>query len=314
MDMFEGMMSNLPRLMHLELIASCSRDVIDGQRWEKNVKDLVTFKFMFYTYVAQLQELDSFRTSFWLDHKRWFVAYTRGQFFSLPHFFTMQTNDYSEIFQHNTAPAKEILYQNINQLELKRKSISQNIRFSHVQTLVMHSSLCWNMIKPTVDLGQIRNLIIYPTRKTFRMRSMLNDMPNLHQMTITHDVKSFFRRIQYHPLEHIETLQIGVTLMNPSNYNIGHLSSIFPHVKHLHINHQCSAEEMLDFLHRFKHLCTASFYCFRLESYGENVEHRLYIQSSLDDKQNAKGLTYTYRFDERKVYLWILPQSTYHLN
>lgn len=313
MDMWEGMILNLPRLQHLELIASCYKDVIDGQRWEKNVKDLVTFKFMFYTYVARPQELDSFRTSFWLQHKRWFVAYMKGQFFSLPHFLTMGTDDHSEIYQYTTAPAKEILYQNINELELTRKSTSRNIRFSHIQTLVIHSSLRLNVIKETVDLGQIRNLIIYPTRKTFRMRSMLNEMPNLRQMTIAHDVKSFYRRIQYHPLEHIETLQIGVTLMPPSHYNAGHLSSIFPYVKHLHINHQCLGEEILDFLHRFKYVCTASFCCSTLYSYTVNEERRL-IQSSLDDKQNANGLKYTYRFDGRKVYLWILPQSTHHPN
>lgn len=327
MGILEGMMLNLPRLLHLDLAASIGRDVIDGERWERNVKDLVTFKFIFYTYIGNLQELDSFRTPFWLDEKRWFVAYMRGQFFSLPHSLTMEINNYAEFSRYTTAPTEEILYQNIDQLQLTRKSLDKlgltrksrypYIRFMHVHTLAMHYPLHLHNIKAIVDLSQIRNLTIFSTRRNFRIRPMLNEMPNLRQITTIHELDIFYRQIQHHPLEQIETLQVGATLIRwRFNFNIEQFCTIFPNVKHLHINQECSPEQILDCLHRFKHLCTASFYCFgRYDHYdGYNDETRLYIESVLDDKQNTKGLEYTYRFSHTKVHFWIIPQSTYHRN
>ncbi|CAF5043864.1 unnamed protein product, partial [Rotaria sp. Silwood1] len=70
MNHLEEMMSDLPRLKHLILIANCNRDVVNGQRWQMIVQHLVTFNFMFNLSVSlEYQDLDSFRTSFWLEEK-----------------------------------------------------------------------------------------------------------------------------------------------------------------------------------------------------------------------------------------------------
>ncbi|CAF4822099.1 unnamed protein product, partial [Rotaria sp. Silwood1] len=70
MSHLEEMMSNLPRLKHLILIVNCNCDVVNGQRWQMIVQHLITFNFMFNLSVSlESQDLDSFRTSFWLEEK-----------------------------------------------------------------------------------------------------------------------------------------------------------------------------------------------------------------------------------------------------
>jgi hypothetical protein len=79
-------------LKHLEFIANGNAELTDGQRWEASTGSLVTFNFMFGD-LHQLvpQALDSFRTSFWLECKRRFVAYVTRSIFSVLQFTKTKT-------------------------------------------------------------------------------------------------------------------------------------------------------------------------------------------------------------------------------
>ncbi|CAF0745360.1 unnamed protein product [Adineta ricciae] len=67
----ERMMTNLPRLKHMKLTGNCEKNVVDGYRLELKAKHLVSFEFSFCIYdILVSSDLDSFRTSFWLQEKQ----------------------------------------------------------------------------------------------------------------------------------------------------------------------------------------------------------------------------------------------------
>ncbi|CAF4349583.1 unnamed protein product, partial [Rotaria sordida] len=62
--------------------------MVDGHQWKYLVSHLQTFDFHFYLSDRSDEKiLDSFRSSFWLKQKQWFVAYDDHQ--SLPRLFTV---------------------------------------------------------------------------------------------------------------------------------------------------------------------------------------------------------------------------------
>ncbi|CAF4043322.1 unnamed protein product, partial [Rotaria sp. Silwood2] len=65
-----------------------ANDIISGYQWKYLVSHLQTFDFRFYlSHKSDEKILDSFRSSFWLEQKQWFVAYDDCQ--SLPCLFTV---------------------------------------------------------------------------------------------------------------------------------------------------------------------------------------------------------------------------------
>jgi hypothetical protein len=82
---------NMPNLRHFELDTKGSMDLIDGQQWELIVSKLMIFDFrihLIYPLLSLSNEniLQSFRSLFWIEHKRWFVAYDGSP---LRHIFTV---------------------------------------------------------------------------------------------------------------------------------------------------------------------------------------------------------------------------------
>ena len=93
----QTILSAMPRLRHLQIDLQCDGDLLDGRRWEEIVSHLVRFDFRFrfrlpFPFEANLSPLavlDSFRSSFWLDRKRWFVASNKNadlHLFTVPRF------------------------------------------------------------------------------------------------------------------------------------------------------------------------------------------------------------------------------------
>lgn len=72
------LLSKMPNLRHFELDTEGSRDLIDGQQWELLVSHLTVFDFRIHLngFITSSNEpiLQSFRSLFWLEQKRWFVA------------------------------------------------------------------------------------------------------------------------------------------------------------------------------------------------------------------------------------------------
>lgn len=286
-------MSNLPRLKHLQLIAHCHDDIIDGPRWQRKVKTLDTFKFIFYISPrVPSRQLDSFRTAFWLQAKRWFVAYTKRCFFSVPYFIPMEVDDDFRLPLYTTAPDNGIFYACVNNLRLTKLDTHLNCYFPHVHTLTLGVSSFVSPIKKIVDLGQVRHLKLFLERETFAIRSLIKKMSKLSEISLINGIEDFLNQISNHKLGKIRTLHLGHIRMHAFHYRIKHLFNIFPNIEHLRVHHQCSIEQIFAFLNGFQYLSTASF------PYIEWFENS-------DNQQHVQQLTYAYRFDNSRIYFWL---------
>lgn len=306
MDQFEEIMVQLPRLRHLELNSRCDTDVIDGTRWEACAKDLLTFKFRFHiTGVMQAQQIDSFRTPFWLDYKKWFVAYTNDRFFSVVQPTTMEIDFNFELPQYTAAIDESLFYRHVHYLTLKDDLNCSNGYFPHVHTLVLEHPLPLSTIGKLVHLRQVHNLTLLSSMEDFPIEILINEMPNLHELSILYNVDHILKHISDQMPDRIQTLRITDMNSLTSNNGIGHLSTIFPHLKFLHVSCVCPVEQILDFLRAFKCLIRASFRYIRWDSDKDKMQCHLDIQSDSDHIRRIEKWTFTYRSDASRVYFWI---------
>ena len=85
MDKIEKFLMNFPRLKHLDLQAKSYADLVNGNQLAILAKHFITFKFIFEVNLALIERtFDTFRTSFWLINKRWFVAYNNNYLYTIP--------------------------------------------------------------------------------------------------------------------------------------------------------------------------------------------------------------------------------------
>jgi hypothetical protein len=304
MNLMEQMLSDLPRLRHFEVIANGSDDMIDGHQWERSAKNLLTFQFNFYIpYAIETQHLDSFRTPFWLNHKQWFVAYRDNHFFSVPHFMKMDVFGDYPIPQYTTVSDIRMFYRHINQLTLMGTSDDEITFCPYVQTLKLCCSPSIQQIRKAVSCRQIRNLSLYSIGEEFPIKSFINKMPKLSQLTITDAIDSFLKNFRYKQLNKIQTLKIGNSFLDFEEYNIELLCAVFSNIKHLHVDHLCSTEQIFTFLHRLPRLSTASFFCIKSSDDGEKNSHA-YVRSRVGEMGQMHALHFTYRFDASRIFLW----------
>ena len=305
MNWIEHMMTNLPRLRHLELIADGIDDIINGQRWERSARNLCTLKFNFYIrYPVEVQDLGSFQTPFWIKDKRWFVAFSNERFFSVPHYMTTKVDGDFQFPQYTTVPDLEIFYRHLDTLVWTEISRYPTNRFLQVRTLILRSNTSLRGIRKVIDLCLIKHLSISVPEKHWSIQSLLDQMPNLSQLSIVGYIANFIKQVSPLSLNKIQTLSIRTLCLDHNEYNMEPLCDILPNVRHLHINHPCLAEQIFRFLRQFKYLATASFYI--ADWNANNVpESRLYIQSSIDQMRRTHALNFTSRCDGKRVFFWI---------
>ena len=311
MNAFEQMMPNLPRLRHLELIAQCSHDVVDGGRWEIMAKDLQTFKFSFRgIYRVQSHQVDTFRTPFWMQVKKWFVAYAKERFFSVSQPITTEIDSIFPLPQYTTVPDTTFFYQLSDQLELRRTATYLNEHFPHVQTLIINDDPSVYIVRKVVDLKQIRNLILNSLVRNYLIGSLINEMPNLCQISIQQHHLAFLTEVRNQTLETIRTLKVDELVIRVNDKEIGNIFTIFPHLEHFHVDRACSIEEICQCLHGFKHLSTASFYYIADDSDEEEEQQRRpNVRSTLDKMRREERLDFTYRCGRSRICLWIGSQA-----
>ncbi|CAF3266540.1 unnamed protein product, partial [Rotaria sp. Silwood2] len=81
-DQIEYILHSMTQLTYLKIISdSVGYDMADGIAWSRLLKTVVIFKFKFSfkksTFTHPPVDLTSFRTSFWLEEKHWYVTYDR---------------------------------------------------------------------------------------------------------------------------------------------------------------------------------------------------------------------------------------------
>ena len=306
MSDIEQMTASLPRLKHLELHADCNNDVVNGERWRMQVKNLVTFNFKFRLSAELVSEdLDSFRTSFRVQQKRWFVAYANRRLFSVPHFCVSETDGRFEPL-YSTVPDNGIFYDCIKQLELREIFDSFDHQFNHVETLILYYPCLLSTIDKIVKLSQVQHLILHPSMAYFSVEGLIMKMSNVRYITIPYDPNTFIEQFRGTILDQIQALVIRHSDTDLNDFCIEQLCRMFPKTKHVRLYQTCSIMQMSDFLYRFKHLSTAYFHYTAYHVARKDAQAcRLKIQSALDRAPYFQRLNYTCRFDFVAVHFWI---------
>jgi len=312
MNNMEQLMAKLPNLTYLELHANGHVDLLDGQRWQTITSRLIIFNFMFtLSLEVDVQDIDSFRSPFWLNEKHWFVTYAYGFLFSVPHFAETETNEEFQLSALSTLPDITILHKCITKLSLSEPIIDINHRFTQVETLTMSNSIHLPFIEQIIDLNRVQHLILCSMTEYFGFMFLIREMPNLYRISIRNKMKCFLEEVSSESFGKIRNLEIGNRYShndnnNDDDYDIEQLCFVFPYVEHLHIAHLCSKEQILYFINQFKYLLTASFhYTPWFVNIENTIEHTIEIRSALNHNRLLHKFDYTYRFDRASVHIWL---------
>jgi hypothetical protein len=300
MNQMEQFLLNLPCLTHLTLDVIGSTDLADGHRWQRLSVGLIIFNFKFKVIVNNIQQmLDSFRTPFWIQEKRWYVAYHNGYLFSVPKFAPRDVfTSYNP--QHFTGPNETFLYNNITKLNISVPIESIAHRFYHVKVLNFRCNtfddkfLSLNKIIPREltnpnSLNVIRLLLFY-----------LPNMPHCHKLSLDAELTDdFIDKLTGNRFEQIRTLKIRCAI-KITRYVIEGILRIFPRVECLHMSPIISNMDMIRLIDGFKYLSNAFFI---VESkVTENELNRYHnLELSISGVPRLKNGTFTCRFSSPSV-------------
>ena len=272
MDVLRHLLAPLVNLKELTLILVCLLDVFDGQKWQKFLSQTAITRFDFHLTLAGNVHfngsgpllLQSFRSTFWLQKKHWYMAFeqhsyrgriTRRTIYSIPRFLpgcvhytnrfcppmsTVTSNYEQQIFY--SRPIQSLLF-NFNQ------SIIQPIyRFAHVHRLILVGSLLPSVdrLMSVLDLTQIQVLDLSEIKDLSidGIYSLIQSMPRLNHLIFEHFIPLFI------PPANIYSFTINQWRFSD---DLDHFCRIFARVKSLDINIQ-SHEMIFTLIKRLKHL------------------------------------------------------------
>ncbi|CAF0745344.1 unnamed protein product [Adineta ricciae] len=303
----ERMMTNLPRLKHMKLTGNCEKNVVDGYRLELKAKHLVSFEFSFCIYdILVSSDLDSFRTSFWLQEKQWFVCYYSKYFFTMSYLskitdghFVLPT--YSTVLDDTYFYTRTVEYKSYFNNELLER------RLHNIKKLTLSTTCNLSTVENNIDLNTIQILSIELLDEHFSLAQLISKMPSVHHLCISIGPKYLLKHIDWQIMENIRILEISCSAIALTDDTIAELSTIFPNTERLHIRCVCSIEMMLMFLDRFEHLLTASFqytnFWLNFSEVSETAHSQLQLMQDLE--QCSSNYPYTYRITSTAVHFWL---------
>ncbi|CAF1597906.1 unnamed protein product [Rotaria magnacalcarata] len=317
-DSLERCLIQLHQLTHLIVEATGTLDLLDGARWEKLATRTQIEKFNFRLNFArgttcncdEKSLLEPFRSPFWLEQKRWFVAYHKQKWrhdnylsiYTVPHFrphsVQFPPSDYPPL---STAPAEieqRIFYtSNIDHLfcDVVRLNLLSVHCFTKVNSLTIVGSVLpsFDNLKFIVDFDRVQNLDISGIDFL-----SANEFHNLvaHAGCLRHLTIKEFDPLLILP-RHIYSLTIYRAVQSASINLFCHLLS---HVEHLAMTVE-SKEIMIQLIDRLEHL----------ETFSCSFSYKL---PNLDDvsvkwlQQNTRRLktnNFTCRIGVERIYLSI---------
>jgi hypothetical protein len=263
---------------HLNLDIEESMDILDGNQWKYSVSHLQTFDFRFYlSKIPSAQILHSFQSPFWLEQKRWFVAFDDRQssrcLFTVPRFAPksiIYSSDYPSI--QCTSP-ELCLDQYVNTLTLPVLRPLTN-DFINVTSLVLerNENLDRNTILPFLQL------------------------PNLHSLSFV-NLSLLYVLSSELTLNSIRTLNVKTSV---SKSRIEQICIIFPQVERLEIMIDDN-DTMLSSIDGLKYLSICKF----IHSYPSSMgalKREWFQEHSSRLKTNDH---FTYRINYNNIHLWM---------
>jgi hypothetical protein len=175
-----------PRLKHLELRAKCDVHLANGNLWEIFVKTLITFKFIFNVELASIEEiLDTFRTSFWLEKKRWLISYDNKHLYTIPCDKYTHVNELFQPPKYTTSLKNVIFYNHVIKLTLKFELIQTCHRFINITALEIGcEDISIEILSAIVNLNRVKNLTLCSSMNKSKIKYLLNHMPCLQYLSI----------------------------------------------------------------------------------------------------------------------------------
>ncbi|UJR18324.1 hypothetical protein I4U23_005226 [Adineta vaga] len=270
MDNIEQFLQNFPNLTHLEIkdeYELSDRNIIDGYRWQRIVQSLISFHFLFYVNdVLTEQSLDSFRTSFWIEEKRWFIAFYDKCLF------TISISDHGlshmKLFSgkplYSTLPNNTILYRPKYSMFGRRICLENTFRFTSIKNLYLDWNDSFKILSSIIDLKQIEMLKL-SWRYYYLLKDIQYHMPNLRILKfqdVIHSIKFLEKEhIESAELKQIRTLKFETYLFwNESIDYIDKLSHSFPLIEHLSTWPIRSRSDIIYCIDKFPRLTSVSFH------------------------------------------------------
>jgi len=256
-------------------------------------------------------DLNSFRTLYWLVKKCWLVAGDKCCLFSIPHF----APDYIDINKWSDEWSNEWSIKSINTINIKSVPRNQFPPYNHIKKLYINCSLSRKQILSIVELNQLECLSILSIDDLLIFVPFESTIPNLYELTIGNTVAfHMIEQLKGYQLKQIQKLSISVSDTN-TDMILQELLYVFPHIEHLiDLSDICSMETMIRLIDGFVYLLNASFYS---KYVLHEMKSGLYPDSN-SITQNSHRLTgnnFTYRvrqlLDDRPLFVthwWIAAQ------
>ncbi|CAF1299496.1 unnamed protein product [Adineta steineri] len=273
MDIIEQFILKFPNLKYLTLEIHGQYDIVNAQRWEKLASNFITFNFKFFLLNSSYSNLNSFRTSFWLEEKHWFIASDSNSIFSVPYFAPLEMTLPGYLFLDCNIPDNHILYDKITKLIINDiPDNKSDYRFLHIKALDFKYLISLESLLSIINLNQIEHLSIPSIQDILIFNSFLSIMPKLFSLTILLPITAErMEEMQNYQFKQIHNLTIYLSYKN-TKYIIESLFRLFPHTKRIVcMTHLKSLDNIIRIVHGFKDLTHASFYSNCLFSTRENT-------------------------------------------
>ncbi|CAF1215473.1 unnamed protein product [Rotaria sordida] len=223
----------MPCVKYLELDILCEIGLVDGHQWESIAINLIRFDFRFRVVrwsacdITKTNHLNSFRTPFWLEQKRWFVAHDNCKpltIFTIPRFMP-----------------KDLEWPSNNTIEDCTTDIFKPNNY------VEHLNLF-----PTKQSTQVEN--------NFDLQPLIKDKPRLYSLNICNPLSFniLHDKVVY---EQIRTLRFSFEQdqsSSSSSFNPEQICAAFPRLECLNISVE-SLQALCVFIDRLKYLSDAYF-------------------------------------------------------
>ncbi|CAF1156241.1 unnamed protein product [Rotaria sordida] len=247
----EEVLSQLPRLTHLDIKGAGDIDLANGQQWEDFLhatygNQLIEFDFCFtiwsYTSMDTDQILEQFSRPYWLNRIRpWYISYNdRGLIYTVPRYASTCSRSDTILTCQTTTKDKRLFSNTINQLIIHNPTIISEYYFNYVDFLRISNDAIdstTDNISSIVNLSRIKQFEISTTIPY----GLLNRMDNLYHLSLI-NINSLvlsLHKVNWHlKFEQIRVLDIIYNSRNHRYTDVRPevLCPMFPNVMRLSMN------------------------------------------------------------------------------
>ena len=230
-------LKGLLSLKHLQIRWSDAPvEASHAKQWTSMAASLVSFKFLFTVSggIPKLkQRVASFRTSFWIKEKRWFVAFHHRSLF------TLTFPDLTEILTYADYPILSITPNPTSQLSsalnyCQRQGLFyKEFRWRYVKD-DNSESISWRHLSWIIDFGRLTHWTMKQSSRTI-LEVIAEFLPNLNSLAVSSDaIEDFLIDIDDLRLTQIRTLRLSIP-SHDFDFILRSVGFSFPSLEHFGI-------------------------------------------------------------------------------